>query len=400
MPCCRVILVALFIALLPSMAGAEDNVSWGDHASNVTISSDGLTVTGTTGGFGSARANIGRSDGCRAFEIEITSVAGSSRFGIGDATFSLASYLGTSANSLGVWNLNVSPVAGGFSKIGADSSPAQVVGTRYAFIIRFDLKKGWIKRNDVFRTAGADVTAGTGADFSFTVTTPLYPAVSSYSPGDGMKLRTKSADLAVTMPAGCVSWATTDGSAPPPPPPPIGNSGIAFAGDSITWYMDQPPNSSASIYSFSPTFNAGVPSETSAGLHARTDAIVALKPKMAFVLTGVNDYPLGLTRQQTVDNILGIVRKFVAAGITVYVEGILPVGPGYPNYGGASVMNAEAAARNAMIKAALKNEPGGLYYEWGSSLVAADYMADQIHLVGSGFVKRFNAASALIVPIR
>ena len=66
---------------------------------------------------------------------------------------------------------------------------------------------------------------------------------------------------------------------------------------------------------------------------------------MAFVLYWRERYPVGLTRQQTVDNILGIVRKFCDSGITVYVEGILPVGPGYPNYGGASVMNAENRAQ-------------------------------------------------------
>lgn len=49
---------------------AEDTITWGDKAANVQLSGDGLTLTGTTGGFGSARASVGRATGKRAFEIE------------------------------------------------------------------------------------------------------------------------------------------------------------------------------------------------------------------------------------------------------------------------------------------------------------------------------------------
>lgn len=373
----------------------EIEIAWGDRAPNVVVSSDGLTVTGTTGGFGSARANTGRSAGKRAFEIEIVSSAGSSRYGIGDGTFGLSSYLGTGASSLGAWCLSITPVAGQFAKLGADSAPAQASGTRYQIAVDFDAKKGWIRRNGAYRTAGADPTTGAGADFTFTTTAALFPAVSSYSPGDAMRLRTKAAEFGSTMPAGFTSWAEDD-NAPPPPPPPSGQVGIGLLGDSIVWYMDQAPLMSQSILGFSPTFNAGAGSSTTAGMFERTSALIGQKPKAIFILGGVNDYPLGLSVQQTVDNILAIVTACRDAGVVPFVQAILPVGPGYSNYGGASVMNAEIAARNAAVHSALLPIKCGQWVDWSGQVTSGDWTSDNIHLSAQGYAKMAAALAPYI----
>lgn len=370
----------------------ETDVIWGARASNVLVSADGLTILGTTGGFGSARANVGRSSGKRGFEIEIVSSAGSSRYGIGDATFGLGSYLGTSANALGVWALTVSPVSGAFVKVGTDSAPAQVAGTRYQILVDLDAKKGWIRRNGAYRTSNADPAAGTGADFTFTVPGDLFPAASAYNPGDNMRLRTKAAEFQSALPAGFASWAEDSGAPPPPPPPPpAGQAGAGLLGDSITWYMDQPPYSSATILGFTPTFNAGVGSDTTTGMRSRLSALINLKPKAIFILGGVNDYPLGIPRQTTVDNIAAMVTTCMQADVIPYVEGILPVAPSYPLYGGASVMNAEITARNVMIRDALLPLKGGQWINWGSTLASGDWVGDGIHLSASGYAKMQTA---------
>lgn len=373
----------------------ETDIIWGDKAPNVTVSSDGMTVTGTTGGFGSARASVGRSTGKRAFEIEIVSSSGSSRYGIGDGQFALWSYLGTNANSLGAWSLSVTPITGAFTKSGTDSAPAQAAGTRYQVLIDFDAKKGWIRRNGSYRTAIADPAAGSGADFSFAVAGALFPAVSSYNPGDAMRLRTKLADMAAPLPAGFVSWAEEDG-APPPPPPPTGQSGIGLLGDSITWYMDQAPNTSATILGFMPTFNFGAPSSTTAGMRDRLPSLLAIKPKAVFILGGVNDYPLGLSRQTTVENIVAIVDTCRDAGVIPFVEAILPVASTYSNYGGPAVMNAEIAARNALIHEALLPLKGGQWIAWGDQLAPGDWLSDGIHLSASGFGKMATALAPYV----
>lgn len=377
---------------------SEDNVIWGAHSPNVVISQDGLTIMGTSGGFGSARANIGRFEGKRAFEIEIVNSAGSSRYGVGDAAFNLANYLGTNGNALGIWNLNIQPVSGAFAKIGADVNPPQAAGTRYLILIDFGALKGWILRNGIHRTPGANPEEGTGFDFTFTAAClPLYPAASSYSPGDAMRLHSKFADFGSPLPASWNSWAEADGASPPPPPPPTGQNGVGFLGDSLDYYMDQNGNSSAAIFDFSPTFNAGVGSDTTAGMLSRLPALIALKPKAIFILGGVNDIALGLTRDQTRDNIIAMVNACMAADVIPYVEAILPVAPGYPNYGGATVMNAEIAARNTVNHAALKSLKGGQWIDWGPSLIAADYVSgDFIHLLASGYVKRATALNPLI----
>lgn len=377
----------------------EIDVVWGDKAANVVVSADGLTVTGTTGGFGSARANVGRSTDKRAFEIEITASAGSSRFGVGDGTFSLSSYLGTAANALGVWALSITPFTGAFTKLGSDSAPGQGAGTRYQILVDFINKKGWVRRNGAYRTPSANPAEGTGADFTFTVPSPLFPAVSSYSPGDAMRLRTKLAEFAAPLPAGFISWAEESGAPPPPPPPPpAGQAGVGLLGDSITWYMDQAPFASSSILGFAPTFNAGVGSSTTAGMLSRLPDLIALKPKAIFIFGGVNDYPLGLTREQTRDNIVVMVGACMTAGVIPFVEGILPVAANYPLYGGAAVMNAEIAARNAMIRSALLPLKGGQWIDWGSTLTTGDWQGDGIHLTASGYAK-MNAAIAAYINL-
>lgn len=160
--------------------------------------------------------------------------------------------------------------------------------------------------------------------------------------------------------------------------------------------MDQPPNASASILGYSPTFNHGVPSDTTAGLLSRISTVLATGADAIFVLGGVNDYPLGLSREQTRDNLVAIANACLAADVVPYVQGILPVGPGYPNYGGAGVMNAEKDARNSMIAAALP--AGAQWINWGGALTSGDWTGDQIHLSSSGYVK-MNAALASYVDL-
>lgn len=160
--------------------------------------------------------------------------------------------------------------------------------------------------------------------------------------------------------------------------------------------MDQSPNSSGSILSYSPTLNYGTPSDTTSGMLSRVSSVINANPKAVFVLGGVNDYPLGLTRAQTRDNLVAIANAFLAADVVPYIEGILPVGPGYPNYGGASAMNAEASARNAMISAALPS--GAQWIDWGGTLTSGDWTGDQIHLSSSGYSK-MNTALAPYVDL-
>jgi len=391
-----IVLVASCVLLTSGAHAVETDIVWGDRAANVVVSSDGLTVTGTTGGFGSARASVGRSTGKRAFEIEIVSSAGSSRYGVGDGQFALSSYLGTSANALGVWSLTLSPIAGAFSKLGTDSAPALAAGIRYQILIDFAAKKGWVRRNGSYRTASADPAAGSGADFSFTGASALFPAVSSYNPGDAMRLRTKVAEMAAVLPAGFISWAEEDGTPPPPPPPPSGQAGIGLLGDSITWYMDQAPNASATLLGFMPTFNFGAPSSTTTGMLSRLSSLIALKPKAVFILGGVNDYPLGVSRDDTVSNIVAMVNACLDAGIIPFVETILPVAPGYPLYGGGAAMNAEIAARNALIHQALLPIKGGQWVDWGGRLATGDWISDGIHLSAPGFAKMASAIAPYV----
>lgn len=177
------------------------------------------------------------------------------------------------------------------------------------------------------------------------------------------------------------------GSPAPSPPPPTGNIGVGLLGDSITWYMDQAPASSEGLLGFAPTFNFGSPSATTTVMLSQVPALLDLKPKAAMILGGVNDYPLSVPRQTTVDNIVAMVGACMTAGVIPLVQGILPVASTYALYGGAAVMNAEIAARNALIHEALLPLKGGQWIDWGGTLAPGDWLGDSIHLSAAGFAK-------------
>lgn len=374
----------IFIFSLNTSFATEDVVTWGSKASNVVYSADLLTITGTTSGFGSARSSHARYEGMRCAEIEITATAGSSRYGIGDSSFPLSGYLGQSGGTvIGIWSLVEDIASGGFLKSGTDSSLTQAVGTRYMLQLDFTNKKGYIQRNGVYRTSGANPASGAGYDFTWTTSNPLYIAASSYNPGDGMKLNASAASMGARLPSGCTAWAEQNGSSSPPPI--SGNAGIGLLGDSITWYLDQGGSSSFTIFGFSPTFNYGVPSDTTTGMLSRVDALIALKPKQIYLLGGVNDY--SLPEATTVSNILAIIDKCNAADIPIIVQGILPVSASYSG----PTNNTAITSRKNAIHAAILNYKGGQWLDWGATLNSSDYQSDGIHLNASGFIK-WNAA--------
>ena len=380
----RILAILLLTLSVMTAHAAEDAVTWGAKASNVTLSADLSTFTGTTGGFGSARSSHGRFDGMRCAEIELTAAAGSSRYGVGDGSFGLNGYLGSTGGGsfIGIWSL-VEDLASGFTKLGSNSAPSQSIGTRYMLQLDFTNKKGYIQRNGVYRTSGANPASGAGYDFTWTTNNPLYIAASSYNPGDGMKLNASAASMGARLPLGCTAWAEQNGSSSPPPI--SGNAGIGLLGDSITWYLDQGGRSSSTIFGFSPTFNYGVPSDTTTGMLSRVDALIALKPKQIYLLGGVNDY--SLPEATTVSNILAIIDKCNAADIPIIVQGILPVSASYSG----PTNNTAITSRKNAIHAAILNYKGGQWLDWGATLNSSDYQSDGIHLNASGFIK-WNAA--------
>ncbi|CAN5308031.1 hypothetical protein BH10PSE11_BH10PSE11_06220 [soil metagenome] len=374
------IFLAAFLALNFSAAhAAEDLVTWGAKAPNVTLSGDLSTVTGTTGGFGSVRSNFARYDLVRCAELELTAAGGSSRYGVGDASLSMAAdYLGHAGGTgIGIWSLTEDIVGGGFAKLGTNSAPAQSIGTRYMLQLDFPNKKGWFQRNGVYRTAGANPSTGTGADFTWSTTNPLYIAASSYITGDGMKLNASAASMGVRLPAGCTAWAEQDGSSPPPPPPPPTGPTVSMLGDSIVYGSTAfgTPADWTSILGIT-AFNDAINSLSTAGALAGSPSPLANaqahNPKIMIVRLAVNDYALPVAT--SVANMQTIIQSNRAKGITTFIQPILPVAGFY----GGPTSNADIIARNAAIRTMVLAEPTALLVP-AAPIAAGDYLADGIH---------------------
>ncbi|GLY59645.1 sialate O-acetylesterase [Pectobacterium carotovorum subsp. carotovorum] len=95
--------------------------------------------------------------------------------------------------------------------------------------------------------------------------------------------------------------------------------GIVFLGDSLT------NNVSWGDFFEGKTFNRGIGGDTTAAVLNRVDEVVKLKPKIVFLLVGVNDIQSGVSINETVNNYRMIIESLTKNDIKVVAQGILPV---------------------------------------------------------------------------
>jgi lysophospholipase L1-like esterase len=92
--------------------------------------------------------------------------------------------------------------------------------------------------------------------------------------------------------------------------------------------------------------NRGIGGDTTAGVLARLDDVVKLRPRAIFLLIGVNDIALGVPREQTLDNYRRILDRLDAASVRTFVAYVLPVARSYAkwrNNDGITALNAAIA---------------------------------------------------------
>lgn len=358
----------------PTEAEPEQVITWNpaDKAANVILSDGDRTMACGSAAFGSIRATQGRADGKRCFEIEIVGLGGSARSGIASKTASLDTYVGNSPRAAGiVWGqIDASGWAGQPSSDG----DALAVGDRFLWCIDCGAGEAWIAKNGVFRRGG-DPALKIASSVSG-ITGLIFPAASSYNPGTSFRLHADADTIVHALPVGFISWAAA--SMP----------GYALLGDSLTALGNWPE-----LTGCEGVRNFGIGSDTTAGMLSRIADVLDSQPNAVFVMGGVNDITLGLTREQTRDNLVALVTQIQAAGIPAYVEAITPVTDNYGNPSHASAFNAEIDARNAMIGPAV-TAAGATFINWRSSLSSVDFSSDGIHYTASGKAKRAAALSS------
>jgi lysophospholipase L1-like esterase len=161
--------------------------------------------------------------------------------------------------------------------------------------------------------------------------------------------------------------------------PPL-NGGVAFVGDSLTDWMRW-----NELFPEVRSRNFGIAGDTSVGLKARINQVVAAKPATVFLMIGTNDVEFAkLTPDAVVANIgdcIDALQKGVP-GVKIYVEGLLPRQPQY---------DAQVRTLNATLKTAIEKR-GLIYIDLYSHFVSGDHLdpkltPDNLHLTGEGYLR-------------
>lgn len=187
-------------------------VTWDPAAlgANLVLSNANMTVTRGTGGGSSwttVRATTGRNSGKHVFQVNndvITSNNDGLMVGLVTASTSLAVFCGATADSYGVHSINGRCYNNG-AAVGGDTG-GQSVNTQRRIAVDFTAGKIWVAIGTIW---DGDPVAGTGARFTFTPGTTLYPAVSGFRTPEQMTGYFRVADLPGSpygLPSGYSDW--------------------------------------------------------------------------------------------------------------------------------------------------------------------------------------------------
>ena len=161
--------------------------------------------------------------------------------------------------------------------------------------------------------------------------------------------------------------------------PPL-DGGAAFVGDSLTDWMRW-----NELFPDVRSRNFGIAGDTTVGLKARINQVVAARPAKVFLQIGTNDIEFGrYPPEQIVANIdycIGELQKGVP-GVTIYIENLLPRQPQYDE---------KVRTVNALLKDVA--EKHGLVFIDLYSLFVKDgrmdpsLSPDDLHLSGQGYLR-------------
>jgi lysophospholipase L1-like esterase len=98
----------------------------------------------------------------------------------------------------------------------------------------------------------------------------------------------------------------------------IDNNDTVFVGNSITQGFPM------ELFNSSNVKNRGVGWNTTKDILERIDSILKDKPKSVFLMAGINDIMKGLNLDTARKNVTRIINKAQQAGVTIYVQSVLP----------------------------------------------------------------------------
>lgn len=161
---------------------------------------------------------------------------------------------------------------------------------------------------------------------------------------------------------------------------------VAFFGDSITaagnWHHAWPELE---------VLNFGIGGDTSAGLLARADAVIAAAPARLFLLIGTNDLARGETPEAIAANVAALLERFAAElpDTVVFLESVLPRLAAFQD---------RVLDLNARLKAVAQAN-GATFLDLYANFLVGDRLdpsitEDGLHLTADGYYRWFPLIDA------
>lgn len=148
--------------------------------------------------------------------------------------------------------------------------------------------------------------------------------------------------------------------------------------------------------------NRGIDSDTTDGVLARLDDIVAAKPQLAFVMIGINDFADAHRTVAAVwANYQQIVRRLEAGGVKVIVLSTLPCNEAKGAWKSCASFNGKIRGLNTRL-AALASPSVTVIDLWPALVtrgnLKSEFTFDGIHLNGDGY-QQWKSAIAPFMPM-
>jgi lysophospholipase L1-like esterase len=149
--------------------------------------------------------------------------------------------------------------------------------------------------------------------------------------------------------------------------------------------------------------NRGIESDTTDGVLARLDDILAVRPRVAFVMIGINDFAdAHRTVEAVFDNYRSIVSRLDRGGVKVFVQSTLPCNEAKGAWKSCSSVNGQVRQLNARL--ATLASARVTFIDLTLVLAAdgglrSELTYDGVHLNGQGY-RRWRDAIASFMPAR
>lgn len=178
---------------------------------------------------------------------------------------------------------------------------------------------------------------------------------------------------------------------------PMVTNKVVMLGDSLTALCDW--NELLGRCDF---INRGISGDTTEGVLVRTERISAMKPRVCFVMVGINDIQSGVSESNAVENYKTAINQLRMGNIDVTVQSCLPVGRGRQDY---LKINQAVISFNKQLKK-MCSEKDLCYLDVYSVLVDQEgcldprLTLDGVHLKGAGYVLWANKINELLSSSR